>query len=153
MKVEIREARETDLQMMLPLYGQLGMDSGEVLPLIEAQRIYRRMGAYPDYRLYCTLYEGAVIGAFALLIMDNMGHMGKPSAVLEDVVVGREWRGRGFGRQMVAYAMARSREKDCYKISLSSNKDRGDAHRFYENLGFKRHGYSFALYLEDGEDF
>jgi GNAT superfamily N-acetyltransferase len=52
---------------------------------------------------------------------------------------------------MVAYALARSREKNCYKLNLSSNKDRIDAHRFYEKLGFERHGHSFALFLEDSE--
>ncbi len=153
MNVDIREARESDLEMLLPLYRQLGMDNGEVLPLVEAQRIYRRMGDYPDYRLYCALYEGDIIGVFAILIMDNMGHMGKPSAVMEDVIVGRKWRGRGIGGQMVAYAMERCREKNCYKLSLSSNTNRRDAHRFYEKLGFNRHGYSFALFFEDKKAF
>ncbi|MFH1080867.1 MAG: GNAT family N-acetyltransferase [Pseudomonadota bacterium] len=153
MKVEIREARKTDLQMLLPLYGQLGMDNGDVLSLAEAQKKFRRMRAYPDYRLYCALYEGAVIGTFALLVMDNMGHMGKPSAVLEDVVVAGKWRGRGIGGQMVCYAMARSREKGCYKLSLSSNENREDAHRFYEKIGFKRHGYSYAMFLENEVNF
>lgn len=147
MNVDIREVRESDLELLLPLYGQLGMDNGEILPLTEAKRIFRRMAAYPDYRLYCVLYEGDIIGVFAILIMDNMGHMGKPSAVMEDVIVGRKWRGLGIGGQMVAYAMERCREKDCYKLSLSSNKNRTDAHRFYEKLGFNRHGYSFALFF------
>ncbi len=151
MKIEIHEARETDLQNALELYGHLGMDNGEVLAFAEAQRIYQQMAAYPDYRLYCALYESTVIGVFSLLIMDNIGHMGKPSAVLEDVVVHREWRSRGVGGQMVAYALARARKKGCYKLSLSSNKGREDAHRFYENLGFKRHGFSFALFFEDEE--
>jgi GNAT superfamily N-acetyltransferase len=153
MNVDIREAQESDLEMLLPLYGQLGMDNGEVLPLVEAQRIYRRMAAYPDYRLYCALYEGDIIGVFAILIMDNLGHMGKPSAVMEDVIVGKKWRGRGLGGQMVAYAMERCREKNCYKLSLSSNKNRREAHRFYEKRGFNWHGYSFALFFEDKKAF
>jgi GNAT superfamily N-acetyltransferase len=150
-KIEIREARESDLPLVLPLYGELGLDNGEVLSLAEAQRLFRGMGSYPDYRLYLVVHEGAIIGVFALLIMENLGHLGKPSAVLEDMVVTGEWQRKGVGRQMIAFALASSREKGCYKLSLSSNKERREAHRFYEDLGFKRHGYSFALFLEDEE--
>jgi ribosomal protein S18 acetylase RimI-like enzyme len=140
------------LPAILFLYGQLGMDNGDVLPLDAAKRIIRQMCAYPDYCLYCALYEGAVIGVFALLIMDNLGHMGQPSAVMEDIVVDQAWRNRGIGSQLIAYALGQSRAKRCYKLSLSSNKNRKEAHRFYERLGFERHGISFALYLEDSKD-
>jgi GNAT superfamily N-acetyltransferase len=123
------------------------MDDGTVLPFADAIRIYHRMRAYPDYRLYCALCEETIVGVFALLIMDNIGHLGKPSAIMEDVIVDERWRGKGIGSQMVTWAIARSREKGCYKLSLSSNKDRQDAHRLYENLGFTRHGHSFAVIL------
>jgi GNAT superfamily N-acetyltransferase len=151
MNVEIREVLETDLPQLLPLYGQLGMDSGEVLPLAEAHRLYRRIKSYPDYRIYCAQWNGALVGVFALLVMDNLGHMGRPSAILEDVVVDRRWRGCGIGRQMIAWALERCNKKDCYKLSLSSDRRRKEAHGFYERLGFKRHGYSYAVFLEDME--
>ena len=33
----------------------------------------------------------------------------------------------------------------CYKMALSSNLKREAAHRFYDSLGFGRHGYSFLI--------
>ena len=46
------------------------------------------------------------------------------------------------------FALARARDKRCYKLVLSSNARRERAHAFYEALGFERHGYSFRIELE-----
>jgi GNAT superfamily N-acetyltransferase len=88
-----------------------------------------------------------VVGTFALLIMHNLGHRGAPSAIVEDVAVAPEWQNRGVGRVMMEFAMWRSREARCYKLALSSNRKRVKAHRFYEALGFQRHGYSYVVGL------
>lgn len=143
MNTLIREAVEKDLPSILNLYRQLGQDDGTVLELTAAQKIFRRMQDYPDYRLFLAEADGEIAGVFALLVMDNLGHNGAPSGVVEDVVVRSDLRGRGIGRTMMHFAMAYCRARGCYKMSLSSNMVREAAHRFYENLGFRRHGYSF----------
>jgi GNAT superfamily N-acetyltransferase len=102
--------------------------------------------------IYVATLDGSIIGTFELLIMDNLAHMGAPSGVLEDVVVHGDWRGRGVGKQMVRFAMDRCRERGCYKLALSSNLKRAAAHRFYDRLGFQRHGYSFVVELNRGWD-
>ena len=38
------------------------------------------------------------------------------------------------------------RSHGCYKMALSSNLRRKDAHQFYEHLGFKQHGVSYNLF-------
>ena len=55
--------------------------------------------------------------------------------------------GRGIGRAMMEHALSEARQAGCYKLALSSHLMRRDAHRFYESLGFERHGYSFAVFL------
>ncbi len=85
------------------------------------------------------------MGTFALLIMDNLGHMGTPSAVIEDVAVDPAWQQKGIGREMMRYALEMAGEKGCYKVALSSNLKRERAHAFYESFGFERHGYSFRV--------
>ena len=106
------------------------------------------MHTYPDYRMYVALLDGSIVGTFALLIMDNLAHLGAPSGVVEDVVVRSDRQGLGIGKQMMRFAMARCRERGCYKLALSSNLKREAAHRFYEDLGFKRHGYSYVVDLD-----
>ena len=80
--------------------------------------------------------------------MDNLGHLGAPSGIVEDVVVDPACHSRGIGQAMMRFAIERCRERQCYKLMLSSNAKRERAHAFYEALGFARHGYSFRIELE-----
>jgi GNAT superfamily N-acetyltransferase len=143
----IREATEDDLPAILALYVEVGDD--QVLSIDQAQSIFARVKRYPDYHVYVATKEDAIIGTFALLIMDNLAHLGAPSSVVEDVVVGRAWQGRGIGKLMMQFALDRCRERGCYKLALSSNLSREAAHRFYDSLGFERHGYSFRIMLSE----
>jgi GNAT superfamily N-acetyltransferase len=151
MSIEIREATREDLPSILGLYSELGMDNGEVLSLGRAKEIYDRLQSYPDYKLYIALKDGIPAGAFALLIMDNLGHLGASSGIVEDVVVRKDVRGQGIGKKMMEFAMQKCRTKGCYKLTLSSNLKRIDAHKFYESLGYQRHGYSFFSDLRKEE--
>lgn len=103
------------------------------------------MARYPDYTLYVAVNGDHVIGTYALLIMDNLGHLGAPSAVIEDVAVDPAWQGRGVGTMMMNHALEIASAKSCYKAMLSSNLKRERAHAFYESLGFERHGYSYRV--------
>jgi GNAT superfamily N-acetyltransferase len=145
--VSIRPAAPDDLPAVLGLYAQPDIDDGAVLPMPEARRIFERFANYPDYTLYVADHDGAIVGSFALLVMDNLGHLGAPSAIVEDIVVAPALHGRGIGQTMMRFAVDRCREKRCYKLMLSSNAKRERAHTFYEALGFARHGYSFRVDL------
>jgi GNAT superfamily N-acetyltransferase len=144
--LQIRAATEADLPSILALYAELE-DDGGVLSIEEAQSILARILSYPDYKVYVATLGGSIVGTFALLIMDNLAHMGAPSGVVEDVIVQGDWQGKGVGKQMMQFAMDRCRERGCYKLALSSNLKREAAHLFYDDLGFRRHGYSFVVEL------
>jgi ribosomal protein S18 acetylase RimI-like enzyme len=143
--ITIRPAVRADLPDVLRLYAQPEIDDGALLPLPDAERIFERMAEYPDYTLYVAVLGGAVVGAFALLIMDNLGHLGAPSGVIEDVAVDPALHRRGIGQAMMRRALDLCGEKRCYKVALSSNLKRQAAHAFYDSLGFERHGYSFRI--------
>lgn len=144
----IRPAAAEDLSGVLALYAQPEIDDGSVLPHDEAERLLQKFARYPDYTLYVAEREARIVGSFALLIMDNIGHLGAPSAIAEDVVVEPQSHGTGIGRQMMRFAMQEARNKGCYKLMLSSNARRERAHAFYEALGFDRHGLSFRVELD-----
>ena len=148
MDITLREAREEDLTELIDLYGQMGQDDGSVLSCEDARLIFARFKNYPYYCLHVAELDGRLVGTFALLIMDNLGHLGTPTAILEDVVVDETLRGKGIGKRMMEYANDLCRQHGCYKMTFSSNINREAAHRFYESLGFRKHGYSFYVAYE-----
>jgi GNAT superfamily N-acetyltransferase len=144
--MRIRPATEADLPGVLHLY-QTALEDPQLLSPEQALATFRKMQQYPSYVLYVAEDETGIVGTFALLIMDNLGHFGAPSGVVEDVAVLPERQGEGIGRAMMAFALDRCREAGCYKLALSSNLRRERTHAFYESLGFQKHGFSFLMKL------
>ncbi len=145
MQIFLRQATKNDLPSVLRLYAQPDMDDGKILNAADAERVFDRMGRYPNYRLYVAVTGQQIVGSFALLVMDNLAHQGTPSAIVEDVVVDSSHHGQGIGKFMMQHAIKIAQSEACYKLMLSSNIKRQRAHRFYESLGFERHGYSFRI--------
>jgi GNAT superfamily N-acetyltransferase len=141
--ITIREATEGDIAAVLHLYVDSGLDDAEPLPLAAAVDIFRRMKTYPYYRLWVAEDAGRMIGTYALLIMETIPHAGAPSAIVEQVAVASAAQGTGVGKLMMQHAMDEASAAGCYKLHLSSNMKRKQAHAFYESLGFERHGYSY----------
>lgn len=113
----------------------------------EATVHYDRLKQYPSFHLYIAFIDQNAAGTYELLIMDNMAKRGRRSGIVEDVAVDPRYQGRGVGRAMMQHARKQCCDANCYKLTLSSNLKRGGAHRFYESLGFERHGYSFQTWL------
>lgn len=148
MDVVIRTAQTGDIEAILGLMAQLDDAATPLLTVDEASRVFHKMATYPNYAVYVAEAGGGrIVGTFALLVMDNLAHAGAPSAIVEDVCVEQARRGQGIGRAMMIFAMGQARKHGCYKLVLSSNKARADAHRFYRSLGFVEHGLSFHVDL------
>lgn len=149
--VVLREAEQADLPAILALYAQPALDNGVVLTPEEARAIHAQFARYPHYKLYVALQDGRIAGSYAFLMMHNLGHLGAPSAIVEDVVVDPQAQGKGIGQAMMQHAVGEARALGCYKLMLSSNAKRERAHAFYEQLGFERHGYSFRINIDIGD--
>ena len=103
--VLVRPAHAADVAGVLALYAQPDLDDGNVLPIDQAVALLERFGRYPDYTLYVAEQDHAIVGSFALLVMDNLGHLGAPSGIVEDVVVAPARQSNGIGAAMMRFAM------------------------------------------------
>jgi GNAT superfamily N-acetyltransferase len=142
----IREATAADLPSLLELYRGLAVGEPRVT-LERLEAVFARLALYPDYRVWVALDGERMLGTYALCIVDTLGDRCVPEGIVEDVAVAEAARGRGVGRTMMEHAMERCRAAGCYKLVLSSNLAREGAHRFYDALGFERHGLSFRVML------
>lgn len=143
--IAIRTAGIADLPLVIPLLSLLDRPGTPPMEREEAAKLLARMASYPDYRLFIAEMNGQAVGMYSLLIMDNLGHRGRPIGIVECVSVAELQRGQGIGKHLMHHAMGECRAKGCYKLALSSNVARTDAHAFYDSLGFKRHGISFVV--------
>ena len=142
--VEIRDASEEDLPAVLHILAESGIDDGASFTLEEARQHFARIRRQPGFRLLVATVEGEIAGTYVLQIMEKLGKRGTPAGVVEDVAVLPSRQGQGIGRAMMEHARDACRRAGCYKLALSSNLRRQDAHRFYDSLGFERHGFSFV---------
>ena len=143
MPLIIRDATERDLPAILQILAESGIDGGESFTLNEARDHFARICSRPGFRFLVADLDGEVVGTYVLQIMEKLGKRGTPAGVVEDVAVLPARHGRGIGRAMMEHAREACRAAGCYKLALSSNLKREDAHRFYDSLGFERHGFSF----------
>lgn len=105
------------------------------------------ISAHPDSELIVATLGGEVIGTLQLTFVPGLSSDGAWRAQVEGVRVRADLRSRGIGAQMMAWVIARARERKCWMIQLATNRARVDAHRFYERLGFKASHVGMKLYL------
>jgi GNAT superfamily N-acetyltransferase len=150
--VRIRDATEADLPRIVELLQQESLDGeqredpGPPLP-DSYVRAFREVLSDPRQRLLVAEADGTVVGTFVFIVIPNLSYRGRPVAQVENVVVDEPWRGRGIGEAMMRWAIDQARRQGCFRVQLTSNKARKDAHRFYQRLGFVASHEGFKLTL------
>lgn len=86
-------------------------------------------------RIFVLRNESRIIGMINLLITISTAEGGFV-LLLEDLVIARDHRGHGYGRQLLDYACDYAREKGFLRITLLTDKPNTAAKEFYERHGF-----------------
>ena len=92
--------------------------------------------------------DGEIVGTLQITFTPSISFQGGKRATVEWVRVDAKFRGQGIGKELMKWAIKRAREENCIAVQLTTNADRLDAHRFYENLGFKGSHFGMKLYLK-----
>ncbi|MQB41073.1 GNAT family N-acetyltransferase [Rhizobium sp. ICMP 5592] len=97
-------------------------------------------------QVVATLHE-EVIGTLQLTFIPGLARKGAWRGQIEGVRVSAAHRGSGVGQQMFDWAIVQCKAKGCDLVQLTTDKERPDAHRFYEKLGFigSHIGYKLTL--------
>ena len=97
---------------------------------------FDRMAGQVGNHLVVAEVGGAVVGCMQVTIIFGISRMGATRALIEGVRVDRALRGRGIGQAMIKHAIELAKEEGCLLVQLTSGRDRVDARRFYERMGF-----------------
>jgi GNAT superfamily N-acetyltransferase len=155
-RVELRRATITDLPALVGLLtddplgnAREGTVTAPDLRLYE--RACRALDADPAHLLVVATAAGHVLGTLQLSVIPGLSRRGALRAQIEGVRLLRDLRDQGVGSGMVRWAIAEARRRGCTLVQLTTDKTRGDAHRFYARLGFvaSHEGLKLDLRLAD----
>jgi GNAT superfamily N-acetyltransferase len=104
----------------------------------------------PQQLLIVADRAGEIVGTAQLTFLPGLSHRGATRAQIEAVRIGSAARGSGLGRTLIGWCVQRARERGCTMVQLTSDATRTDAHRFYEQLGFRPTHVGFKLALTSG---
>ena len=80
-----------------------------------------------------------------LTFIPYLTHIGSWRCLIEGIRIAKKYRGQGLGTKFISWAINRAKEKNCSIVQLTSDKQRPNALRFYESLGFKATHEGFKL--------
>ena len=133
-EIIIREIEEDDLEKgFLETLDFLRNASN--LDKNKAKEILKKIKQNTNHIIYVAIDNKKIIGSTTLLIEQKFIHDGGLVGHIEDVVVRKDYEGKGIGIKLVTSLLERAKEKNCYKTILDC-KD--DVKQFYERIGFKR---------------
>ena len=139
MDVTISEADSRDVPAMAALLGELFTIENDFQPEPEKQaRGLRLILSRPELgRLFVLRDRGRVVGMANALFTVSTAE-GGPVVLLEDVIVGKDYRGRGLGQRLVDYVLDWARREGYLRVTLLVDQANTRVFSFYERLGFAR---------------
>ncbi len=135
-KLQIDDLKKGYLQLLevLTVVGEADFD-----------KRFREMEKLDPYLQIWIAEEGnTIIGSATLFIEPKFIHSCSQVGHIEDVVVAREYQGKGVGRLLIETLKQVGKEAGCYKMILDcSEKNKV----FYEKCGYENKNIQMSLYL------
>jgi GNAT superfamily N-acetyltransferase len=139
MDITIGEADSRDVPAMAALLGELFTIESDFKPDPDKQaRGLRLILSRPELgRLFVLRDRGRVAGMANALCTVSTAE-GGPVVLLEDVIVAKDYRGRGLGRRLVEHVLDWARREGYLRVTLLVDEANTRVFPFYESLGFAR---------------
>ncbi|MCA1041564.1 GNAT family N-acetyltransferase [Bacillus infantis] len=140
-KIRFRTAAEEDLDSIVAMLADdiLGSTREKYEhPLPHSYiKAFQAISSDPNNELIVACRGTEVIGVQQITFTPYLTHQGGWRATIEGVRTAASVRGMGVGSELIKWAIQRADERGCHLVQLTTDKERPDALRFYERLGFK----------------
>ncbi|RST58128.1 GNAT family N-acetyltransferase [Siminovitchia terrae] len=149
--MEFRMAKKSDLKEIVRLLAddELGSKREKYEdPLPEAYyNAFSAIESQGGNQILLVTNNEIVIGCLQLTIIPGLARLGMKRAQIEGVRVDKNYRGQKIGEALFREAITIAKSEGCGLVQLTTDKDRKDAHRFYEKLGFNSSHEGMKLIL------
>lgn len=138
MKNEIGLANKDDLVDLIRLLNELFTQDIEFEPNFEKQKIgLEKILNNPEIgEILVYKTDLKIIGMVSLLYSISTALGGKV-AILEDMIIDKAYRNKGFGKELLNEAIHFSRSRNCLRLTLLTDFNNNTAINFYKSVGFK----------------
>ena len=92
-------------------------------------------------------YRDTLVGCLQLSFIPGLSWQGMWRGQIEAVRISETHRSKGFGTEMIGWAVEECRARNCGLVQLTSDKTRAKAVAFYQSLGFQSSHEGFKLSL------
>ena len=133
-EIEIREIEEGDLEKGFLETLDFLRNSSE-LDKNKAKEILKKIKQNPNHIVHVAIDGKEIIGSTTLFIEQKFIHDGGLVGHIEDVVVRKDYEGRGIGMKLVISLLDVAKQRKCYKTILNCEDS---LKQFYEKIGFKK---------------
>lgn len=158
-KAVIRRATRRDVDDIYDLVVELAVATGmqHRVKSTAADFLAHGFGTNPQFHALVAEQDGEVIG-LCLYFYEFSTWLGSPGIYISDLVVRRDVRSSGLGRQLVAETVRLAEREGATHLRLSVDVHNEGAIRFYRNLGmtssnderiFHAHGAAFRNLAEN----
>lgn len=141
MNIEFRMAKKEDLDKIVAMLADDILGSKRERyenPLPKSYMdAFEAIESDPNNELVVACMNGEVIGVLQITFIPYITHQGGWRATIEGVRTAVEVRGKGVGTKLFEWAIQRAKDRGCHLLQLTTDKQRPDALKFYERLGFK----------------
>ena len=151
MNLHFRKAKATDVAQLVKLLAddELGAMREDLSEPLNQNYLDAFSSIEADANNELTVVEagGELVGMLQLTFIPYLTHTGSWRCLIEGVRIAKTHRGKGLGASFINWAIERATERNCQIVQLTSDKQRPDAIRFYESLGFNATHEGFKLKL------
>ncbi len=136
-----REAVREDVPTIVRLLaddplGSTRESPGDELP--EAYwRAFEAIESDPNNAIIVAEIDGEIAASLQLTYIPSLTYTGGERAQIEGVRVASEHRGRGVGQALIGWVIDQARARGCRVVQLTTDRQRPNAIRFYQKMGFR----------------
>ncbi len=149
--LDFREATANDIATLVQMLADdpLGAKRENYeLPLPEVYlKAFEAIDKDPNNELIVAKSGETIVGFMQLTFIPYLTYQGGWRATVEGVRVNKQFRSQGVGKQLFEWGINRANERGCHLFQLTTDKQRPDAIKFYESLGFKATHEGMKLHL------
>jgi len=146
--IRIRKATKSDLPVIGKLLAELvnAMDDTECIDIRIALRTWEHLLKDARSHFLVAATKGTPVGFIHFTVRQTVLHR-SPSAMIDELLVTKEYQGKGIGKQLVLATIEKCKQIGCCEVEVSTEKTNVKARKFYKKCGFNKREILFEVDL------